>query len=362
MKTAVLLLAGLVLAAPPAFGQQANPAPEDAGFVIRTESNLVVIPLHVYSKGSSVNGLTKDAFEIHEDGVRQSIAFVEGPADAGAPPGTARTVPTEIIFLIDFSHSVMMQNLLDFTTIRETLLEGLRRDVLISVYGFAGSLKRFTGPTRNFARLQRAIELTYESQAGGSRIYEAIMQTARDASQRGGSVSRMMIVFSDGFSTTKLDTDMVVSVANGYQIPIYPVILGREKLRERRQQRLNANRSAGNGNGNRVERRYDMQIGPMRNPNSARRGPSAGRDKDSQQAIFADIGRRTGGQSFDPIVLNNAVVRKILHSLADLAAAEYIVGYYPTAVDEVPTQHQVEVLLADKKIGKLYGGQRVITH
>ena len=341
MKTAVLLLAGLVLAAPPAFGQQADPAPEDAGFVIRTESNLVVIPLHVYSKGSSVNGLTKDAFEIYEDSVRQSIAFVEGPADAGAPPGTARTVPTEIIFLIDFSHSVMMQNLLDFTTIRETLLEGLRRDVLISVYGFAGSLKRFTGPTRNFARLQRAIELTYESQAGGSRTYEAIMQTARDASQRGGSVSRMMIVFSDGFSTTKMDTDMVVSVANGYQIPIYPVILGREKLRARRQQRLNANRSAGNGN---------------------RRGPSAGRDKDSQQAIFADIGRRTGGQSFDPIVLNNAVVRKILHSLADLAAAEYIVGYYPTAVDEVPTQHQVEVLLADKKIGKLYGGQRVITH
>ena len=348
MKSIMRFLAGFLLVCALVFGQEADGAVEDSGFVIRTESNLVVVPLHVYQKKSSVNGLGKESFELYEDGVRQNIAFVEGPAAEGAPPGTARTVPTEIIFLIDFSHSVMMKNLLDFTSIRETLLEGLRKDVLISVYGFAGSLKRFTGPTRDFAKLNRAIELTYESQAGGSRIYEAIIQTARDASSRGGNVSRMMLVFSDGFSTTKLDPDIVVQVANAYAIPLYPVILGHGQIRDK------LNRAG--------SRRSKASFGPSRNPRGSIGGQSALRQQELRQAIFAEIGPKTGGQSFDPTVLNNLVMRKILRSLADLAETEYIVGYYPSSVDEELSPHQVQVRLADEKIGRLFGGQRTIVH
>ena len=348
MKAMIRILAGPLLVGTLAFGQDAEQPVEDSGFVIRTESNLVVVPLHVYQKRSSVNGLGQEAFELYEDGVRQNIAFVEGPAKEGAPAGAARTVPTEIIFLFDFSHSVMMKNLLDFTSIRETLLEGLRKDVLISVYGFAGSLKRFTGPTRDFEKLKRAIELVYESQAGGSRIYEAIMQTARDASNRGGNVSRMMLVFSDGFSTTKMDPDVVVQVANAFAIPLYPVVLGHGQIRDR------LNRAG--------SRRGKTGFGPSRNPRGALGGQSALRQQELRQAVFADIGPKTGGQSFDPTVLNNLVIRKILQSLANLAATEYIVGYYPSSVDEELSQHHVEVRLADQKIGKLYGGQRTIVH
>ena len=348
MKIALRFIAGLLLVSAVAFGQEADEPVEDSGFVIRTESNLVVVPLHVYKKKASVNGLGEESFELYEDGVKQNIAFVEGPAAEGAAVGTGRTVPTEIIFLIDFSHSVMMKNLLDFRSIQETLLEGLRKDVLISVYGFAGSLKRFTGPTRDFAKLNRAIELTYESQAGGSRVYEAIIQTARDASSRGRNVSRMMLVFSDGFSTTKMDPDIVVQVANAYGIPLYPVILGHKQIRDR----LNR------GNSNRRNR----QPGPSRNPRGAGGGQSNLRAQELRQAVFAEIGPQTGGQSFDPTVLNNMVIRKILNSLANLAATEYIVGYYPSSVDEELTPHQVQVQLTDEKIGKLYGGQRTIIH
>ena len=348
MKLTMRILAGFVLVSALVFGQEAVEPVEDTGFVIRTESNLVVVPLHVYKKRASVNGLGKESFELHEDGVRQDIAFVEGPAGEGESAGAGRTVPTEIIFLIDFSHSVMMKSLLDFTSIRETLLEGLRKDVLISVYGFAGSLKRFTGPTRDFKKLNRAIELTYESQAGGSRIYEAIIQTARDASSRGGNVSRMMLVFSDGFSTTKLDPDVVVQVANAFAIPLYPVILGHSDIRDK------LNRAG--------SRRSQGSFGPSRNPRGASGGQSALRQQELRQAIFAEIGPKTGGQSFDPTVLNNLVIRKILSSLADLAATEYIVGYYPGSVDEELSPHQVQVRLVDEKIGRLFGGQRTIVH
>ena len=362
MKATARLLAGLIAVSMLALGQDSEAPVEDSGFVIRTESNLVVVPLHVYQKKQSVDGLGKEAFELYEDGVKQEIAFVEGPAAEGAPPGAARTVPTEIIFLIDYSLSVMMRGLLDFTSIRTTLLEGLRKDVMISVYGFADTLKRFTGPTRDFARLKRAIELTYESEALGSRVYEAIIQTARDASNRGGNVSRMMLVFSDGFSTTNINTDLVVQVANALAIPIYPVILGHSELTDRYNQ--------GGGGGvwrqprqpNPGQERRSQIPGGTRNPAGLLRRQSNIRSQESRQAIFADIGPRTGGQSFDPEVLNNIVVRKILGSLADLAATEYIVGYYPSSVDEELSPHQVQVRLVDEEVGKLYGGQRVIVH
>ena len=219
---------------------------------------------------------------------------------------------------------------------------------MISVYGFAGSLKRFTGPTRDFAKLNRAIELTYESEAGGSRVYEAIIQTARDASNRGGNVSRMMLVFSDGFSTTKIDPDVAVQVANAYAIPLYPVILGHKEIKDR------LNRAGPNRRGG--------QPGPSRFPRGGLNRQSGARDQERRQAIFADIGPKTGGQSFDPTVLNNMVIRKILGSLANLAATEYIVGYYPSSVDEELSPHHVQVRLVDEKIGRLYGGQRTIIH
>ncbi len=108
---AFLAVSALVL------GKEADETVEDSGFVIRTEANLAVVPLHACRNKSSVNGLGKESFELHEDSVKQNIAFVEGPAGEGEPAEAGRTVPTEIIFLIDFSRSVMMKDLLDFTSI-----------------------------------------------------------------------------------------------------------------------------------------------------------------------------------------------------------------------------------------------------
>lgn len=343
-RLAMIVIASL-LGAFVAWGQTNDEVPIEAGdFVIRTESNLVVVPLHVYQKKNSVNGLGKEAFELREDGVPQEIAFVEGPsAEDGV---STRSVPTEIIFLIDFSFSVMRPGLLDLTTVRSTLLEGLRDDVLISVYGFANSLKRFTGPTRDLKKLQWALDQTYESEAGGSRVYEAIMQTARDATNRGGgNASRMMVVFSDGLSTTKMSTDMVVQVAQIYGIPLYPIILGHDRIVKRQQQR---------------QRRSVGVFGPSRQPPV--QGGASGTEQESLMRVFADVGRRTGGRSYDLEVLNNKVLRRILESLSELAETEYVVGYYPRSVDETPTPHEVSVSLASDEIGKLYGGYRLVVH
>jgi len=338
----VRIVLGGMLAATVLLGQASEDVLEEPGLVITTESNLVLVPLHVYRKKSSVSGLGADAFELSEDGVAQKIAFVEGPAGP-ENQGASRTVPTEIILLIDVSHSVMRRGLLDIRTIRSSMLEGLREDVSVSVYGFARTLKRFTGPTRDIAKLQRALELSYASEDGGSRVYEAIMQTARDAANRGGNVSRMMVVFSDGFATTGLSPDLVVTSANAFGIPIYPVILGHDKIIER----------ASKGGPPQPTRRR---------PNAGVQRQSRARDQESRQSDFADIGPQTGGRSYDPKIINNMVIGQILGSLATLAETEYVVGYYPSSVDEPLSAHAVEVHLTNKEVGKLYGGRRTIVH
>jgi hypothetical protein len=84
--------------------------------------------------------------------------------------------------------------------------------------------------------------------------------------------------------------------------------------------------------------------------------------QETLQRVFADLGPRSGGRSYDLEVINNTVIRQILGSLSTLAETEYIAGYYPGAVDEELTAHTVEVSLVSEEIGKLYGGRRLVVH
>ncbi len=354
-----LLLAAAAVGQTPGGGQAPDPVEEDPGLIISVESKLVVVPLHVYRKNNSVGGLDADAFELLEDGVAQNIAFVEGPAGPGEDPNKGRTVPTEIILLIDVSHSVIKPGLLDIRTIRSAMLDGLREDVSISLYGFACNLKRFSGPTRDPAKLQAALEAAYAAEAGCSRVYEAIMQTVRDAANRGGNVSRMMVVFSDGFSTTDLSTDLVVQSANAFGIPLYPVILGHEQIVDRAYRGGSGHRAPANPNAGGP---WQLRTPTRNNPNAGNQRQARAREQESRQKEFADIGLQTGGRSYDLSVINNMVIRRILKSLATLAQTEYVVGYYPSSVDEPLTAHTVEVRLKNQKVGKLYGGRRLIVH
>ena len=365
-----LVLAGLLLAATPIAGQTSDVVEEDAGLIITTESSLVIVPLHVYRGKKSVNGLGKEAFDLLENGVPKDIAFVEGP-------GSGRTVPVEIILLMDVSHSVMRPGLLSIQAIRNTFLKGgLRDDVSISVYGFARKLLRFTGPTRNTARIEHAFQLAYDSEDGQTRVFEAMMQTLRDATSRGGNASRMLVVFSDGLSTTHLDPVWVARTANLLGVPIYPVVLG-HRTAGNNQGRKNANSqsqlSAGR-NGQIRPKTQDDFLNPRRRggtasgqattvrPNGGNQGGARLKDRAMRQMKFADLGPQTGGRSYDLQIPSGMAIRTILRSIATLAQSEYIVGYYPSSLGEEPSERQIEVRLVAKGAGKLYGGKRSIIH
>ena len=368
LPVSVLLLVGLLLTAIPIVGQTSEVVEEDPGLIITTESSLVIVPLHVYKGKKSVNGLGKEAFELLENGMAQDIAFVEGP-------GSGRSVPVEIILLMDVSHSVMRPGLLTIQAIRNTFLKGgLREDVSISVYGFARTLKRFTEATRNTARIEHAFNLAYDSEDGQTRVFEAMMETLRNATSRGGNASRMLVVFSDGLSTTQLDPQWVARTANLLGVPIYPVVLG-HKTAGNNQGRKNVNNQSqlnASRNGQIRSKTQDDFINPRRKGGTAsgrattriagNQGSARAKDREMRQMKFAELGPQTGGRSFDLKIPSGMAIRSILTSISTLAQSEYIVGYYPSSLGEEPTERKIEVRLNSTRVGKLYGGRRSIVH
>jgi VWFA-related protein len=305
---------------------------QDPAFVIRTETNLALVRFHVVRKGRYVPDLRAEDIRILEDGVPQKLALLEGGG-----PG-ARTLPVEISLLFDVSLSVVNQGLLDSIAIKETLLDGVGGNVGVAVYAFGAKLKRFCRPTRDPATLRAALQSAYEFEHGGTRLYEAVMMTARDAAAGAANAARLLIVFSDGQPTTDTKPEDAARVARLLGIPVFPVVLGHERV---------ARQAQGNGT-------------------DARKPPSLGRlramDREREMLDFARLGEMTGGRSFDPPLVNNAAARQILQALATHVQAEYVAGFYLPAASTKPAQHKVEVVLLRKDAGKLYGGSRAVVH
>ena len=345
--------------------QQASDAVEDAGFTIRTESNLVLTPFFVVQKKKYVAGLSPEDLQVLEDGRPQKIALFEGPGVGDE--GAERRTPVEILLLLDVSLSVMNRSLLDVYTLKEELLEGVGENVAIGVYAFANKLTRLTRPTRDLDVLQASLEKAYELADGGTRLYEAVMQTCRDASQGREPASRFLLVLSDGFPTGKAPPDFAVHAARAYGIPVYPIILGHKQIVQRAQgggsrqppnlrngssQMWGANPPPGAGPGPGGQTRRNQQ-----NERLAR-----ARGQEEKMGVFAALGEATGGQAFDPPQVSNKALRRVFQGIAEQVSAEYVVGYYPDSTDEEKTPHQVEIQLSEAVKGKLYGGSRVIVH
>jgi len=344
---------------PPDTGQK--PPPAGPEFVIRTDTQLVLVPFHVVRRGEYVEGLQAHDIRLLEDGVPQKIAIFEGPPSSR----TGRSIPVEVIVLLDVSLSVMNSSLLDSLVLKETLLDGLGDRVGISVYAFARRLKRFAFPTHDVAKLSAALAGAYEFSHGGTRLYEAIIGTCRDAVQRGTSATRLMVILSDSFSTTNTRPEDAVPVARQLGVTLYPVVLGHDRVVQQalRAQGAPAGRglapAPGRARGNRG--RADSAGGRLDLPGQPDREFQA-RDREARMAEFAALGEATGGRSFDPKVVNNTMMRAILQAIVTQVHAEYVAGYYPASSGKPAASHQVQVTLLDKKAGKLYGGSRLVIH
>ncbi|MDE0263107.1 MAG: hypothetical protein OXJ37_11955 [Bryobacterales bacterium] len=361
----VLVLLGVALTAVPGIAQSLGTAVEDGGPALTAESGLVVVPLHVYKSRKSVRGLGMQAFELVEDGMVQDIAFVEGPGGLD-DPAIAQAVPIEIMLLVDSEETTKI-DFLDKRKIRHSFFEGVRDNVAISVYGFAGGLKRLAGPTRDIAKIQIGFEMAYSSGYGHIPILDAIIAAARDAATRIRNASRKLVVYSRGLDPWIFGA--AAHAALDFEIPVYDLVVNPQEPSAIERTTLYSFRS------------YPLLLGrPGPRFQAAPQEFPVGRYQNLRSVPFhkccplgmemirvhkrmgLDAPYRANSRSADPKHRKSMLVRAYLESLARLAQDEYFVGYHPIPKGDEPVARQVEVRLKNKRIGQLFGGKRVIIY
>jgi len=307
--------------------------------VFRTEAALALVRFHVVRKHSYVDGLKPEDVTLLEDGSPRKVKVFEGGRLA------PRTIPIEMTLLFDTSGSVTDAGLLDPLVYKASLLDNLE-GVRLAVYSFTSALRRQCRPTRDPAELAAALRRVLDSRPGpqveniplqlppgrkgaeGTWLFEAIMAAARNAAAEPGQATRMLVVFSDGFPTTNTRPEDALAVLSELGIPVYPVVLGHASI---------AAMKAGG------------QIGWPRMA-------------ELFMADFARLAELTGGRSFDPPVIDVAVVRQILAAMAGQVLCEYVVGFQPEQSSGAPRPHRIQVKLRSKDLGTLEGGFRTVTY
>lgn len=343
--------------------QQAAPPPEKAQEelpVFRAETTLALVRFHVVRKNIYVETLKPEDIVLLEDGVPRKLALFEGGRSA------RRTVPVEVILLFDISGSVTQEGLLDPLVFKSVLLDGVP-NARLAVYGFGATLFRFCRPTRDTAELAGAFQRVLNFRAGaepkpvaihlklppkrktdprgGTWIYEAVLAAAKDAAAGPGNVTRMLLVFSDGFSTTTSRPEDAATPVSELGIPLYPAVLGHYRIQEQIRQ---AHESG-----------YD-RMGVL--TDGARRRLARLEDQESEIQQFASLGELTGGRAFDPRMINLEIVRQLLAAMVAQIRCEYVVGLTPTPSTGAPARHELQVRLRAKELGKVLGGARTVTY
>jgi Ca-activated chloride channel family protein len=175
------VVAGLGLAAqsPPPAGDK----------IFQTRVDLVSVTATVTDRdGHLLTGLTREAFDLYEDGERQTITQF-----------TSERVPIGIGALIDISDSMFGKRISDAkSAVDQFLLEQLTPADEFFILAFNHKPHVLTGWTREAAVVRRALDGLKPS--GGTAAYDAIMESVPIAAERSRERTALVVI-SDGADT-----------------------------------------------------------------------------------------------------------------------------------------------------------------
>ena len=159
-----------------------NVRTKDLGHVEKVRTEAVLVPVIVTDNGQFVRGLSKQDFELFEDGVAQPIAsFVNENA------------PLDLVLAVDISGS-METALPDVKAAVKQLLSKLRPGDAATLVGFNDTL--FVAAEREKDRRTREDAVDLLTSWGGTALYDATVRTldmvSRDWGRKG------VVIFSDG--------------------------------------------------------------------------------------------------------------------------------------------------------------------
>jgi VWFA-related protein len=302
---------------------QSKDKPAQPTFGVSTE--LVYVRFTVEKRGGYVSTLAKNQIRVTEDGQPREIALLETPSVR------ERTVPPEVMMLVDVSSSVLDGGLFDEQLMKEVFFAGLSEQAKVGLCAFGGELKCLTPPTREVLALmdglEEAVMFGHQSKRQGTRLYDSVVDAANEATA-GQQAQRVFVIFSDGLDNMGGKVGDAIRAAAEHDVRIYAIKLSRAF------QAANQNIGKGDFGANRAM--YDYK-----------------------KFDLDRLAKETGGDAFEPGKADKKALAAILRKIATEITMENVVGYMPEGA-ATGKKRRIKVELADKSIGSLKNGERTI--
>ena len=237
------------------------------------------------ANGAIVGGLTKDDFNVAEDGRPQQIAVFERESNQ----------PLAMVLAIDTSESTYKDRALEQAAAHKFIQALLRPQDQMSLFQFATSVSLLVPFTNNIKQLDRGLAHLRGGEA--TAVYDAIYLGSQELAKRQGR--KVLVLVSDGGDTAKSTTypEALEQALRG-EVMIYSII--------------------------------DVPI-----------EASAGRDLGGEHALIT-LAEQTGGKSF---YADSGGLTQAFDKVSDDLRTQYLLGYYPR--NQVPglNFHRVAVTI-----------------
>jgi Ca-activated chloride channel family protein len=164
------------------------------------------------SRGAPVANLTKDDFQLFEDGIPQTIKVFEKES----------AIPLSIALAIDTSPSTLRDFKLEATSARRFVHSILRNEDRLSVFQVTENIDQLTHFTSDLKTIERGID---DLRTGpGTSIYDAIFLCSESLLDREGR--KVLVLITDGGDTTsKADYNGALRRAQQAEAIVYSIIV-----------------------------------------------------------------------------------------------------------------------------------------
>ncbi len=216
---AACLLPAILFVFSPAFPQAKRLAPpQQEDRRIKTEVNLVSVIASVLDKdGRPVPDLSKEAFEVYEEGVKQQVEVFEAETQQ----------PLDLALLIDSSLSTLKELTFEREAAARFIRQIVRPGDRLAVFEVSDVVSQLSEFSSNVVRLEESVRRI--EGGGGAPLYDAIVLGSQALEKRPLGRRRVLVLVTDGGETTsraKFDDARRAALAAGtmlYTILINPV-------------------------------------------------------------------------------------------------------------------------------------------
>jgi len=197
----------------PAAPADSNGEAADPKTTIKVDVKLVNVFVTVTDQhGAPVGGLTKDNFELEEDGTPQKISVFDRES----------ALPLSIVLAIDTSLSTRRDLPLELASARRFAHAILRPVDGLSLYTFSETVSQETGFTADLKVIDRAIDRIHLGSA--TALYDALYLGSRALERRQGR--KVMVVITDGGDTvSSTDYKEAIRAAQEAEAILYSIII-----------------------------------------------------------------------------------------------------------------------------------------